>query len=61
MALVPIVYEDDKSSARFLDQLYAKLRSPLAVSIVEDTDPRAPKEWMAPILVEEFEEMEDDA
>jgi hypothetical protein len=57
MALVPLVYDDDKSSARYLDQVYERLRKPLSVKIVEDTDPRAPKEWMAPILVEEFEEM----
>ena len=57
MAFVPFVYEDEKTSFRFLDQLHARLKNPLLVSIVEDTDPRAPQKWMAPILVEEFEEM----
>jgi hypothetical protein len=60
MAFVPMVYEDDKSSFTFLDQLHRQLKNPLSVSIVEDTDQRAPKRWMAPILVEEFEEMEDE-
>jgi hypothetical protein len=60
MAFVPMVYEDDRSSFKFLDQLHKQLKNPLSVSIVEDTDQRAPKRWMAPILVEEFEEMEEE-
>lgn len=58
MAFVPFAYEDDKTSFQYLDQLYGKLEDPLSVTIVEDTDTRAPRNWMAPILVEEFEEME---
>jgi hypothetical protein len=58
MAFVPVQYVDKEKSYEYLDQLYLQLANPLYVDIVEDTDPRAPKTWMAPILVEEFEEME---
>lgn len=32
---------------------------PLDIQVVLDTDERVPEEWVPPILVEEFEEMED--
>jgi hypothetical protein len=35
------------------------LSHPLDVRVVLDTDERVPEEWVPPILVEEFEEMED--
>ena len=57
MAFVPVELEDEKAGFRLLDQLNHQLKNPLSVSIVEDTDQRAPKKWMAPVLVEEFEEM----
>ncbi len=57
MAFVPVELEDEKAGFRYLDTLYQQLKYPLSVSIVEDTDQRAPKKWMAPVLVEEFEEM----
>ncbi len=58
MAFVPVQSENKEKSYKYLDQLYLQLANPLYVDISEDTDPRAPKTWMAPILVEEFEEME---
>jgi hypothetical protein len=57
MAFVPVELEDERAGLRFLDQLHQQLKNPLSVSIVEDTDQRAPKKWMVPVLVEEFEEM----
>ncbi len=58
MAFVPVQSDNKEKSYKYLDQLYLQLANPLYVDISEDTDPRAPKTWMAPILVEEFEEME---
>ena len=57
MAFVPVELEDEKAGFRFLDQVHHQLKNPLSVSIVEDTDQRAPKKWVAPVLVEEFAEM----
>ena len=57
MAFVPVELEDEKAGFRLLDQLNLQLKNPLSVSIVEDIDQRAPKRWVAPVLVEEFEEM----
>jgi hypothetical protein len=57
MAFVPVELEDEKAGFRYLDQLHGQLKNPLVTHIVEDTDERAPKEWMAPVLVQEFEEM----
>jgi hypothetical protein len=47
---------------RFLpiEETALKLRYPLKTTVTHlDTDQRVPEEWVPPILVEEFEEMED--
>jgi len=49
--------EDERVGFRYLDQLHQQLKNPLMINIVEDTDERAPREWLAPVLVQEFEEM----
>ncbi len=58
VAFLPVRYEDDHQTYDFLERTYRQLANPLYVSVVEDTDQRAPRKWMPPILVEEFEEME---
>jgi len=57
MAFLPVELEDERAGFRYLDQLHQQLKNPLMINIVEDTDERAPKEWLAPVLVQEFEEM----
>jgi hypothetical protein len=57
MAFLPLELEDEKAGFRYLDQLHMQLKNPLLTHIVEDADERAPKSWMAPVLVQEFEEM----
>ena len=57
MALLPLELEEDRAGFRYLDQLHLQLKNPLSTHIVEDTDERVPKSWMAPVLVQEFEEM----
>jgi hypothetical protein len=47
---------------RFLpiDEAALKLLHPLETTVTHlDTDERVPEEWVPPILVDEFEEMED--
>jgi hypothetical protein len=59
MAYIPVRIDEDKKMYDYLDKVHAQISHPLYVDVVEDTDPRAPKKWMAPVLVEEFEEMDD--
>jgi len=59
MAFVPMRVDPQNLDFQNLEHLYIKLSKPLDVQIVEDTDPRAPEGWMPPVLVEEFEEMDD--
>lgn len=59
MALVPIKIDNTSESFKYLERLHAQLTNPLNVKVIEDTDPRAPREWIPPILVEEFEEIEE--
>lgn len=42
-----------------IERWQQNLSHPLDVRVVLDTDERVPEEWVPPILVEEFEEMED--
>jgi len=42
-----------------LEESYARLSDPLDVRIDLDTDDRVPEEWVPPILVADFEEMDD--
>jgi len=57
MAFLAVELEDDRAGFRYLDQLHRQLKNPLQIKIVENTDERTPKAWMAPVLVQEFEEM----
>lgn len=59
MAFVPLTIDPVKEDFQALERLYMELDHPLDVQIVEDTDPGAPEGWMPPVLVGEFEEMED--
>jgi hypothetical protein len=59
MAFVPLRFERDEKTHEYLERIYKQLSNPLYISVIEDTDDRAPREFMPPILVEEFEEMED--
>jgi len=59
MAFVPIRVRPVGEDFGELELLYQKLSHPLDVQVVEDTDPRAPQGWVAPVLVQEFEEMAD--
>jgi hypothetical protein len=58
MALVPIAFTKDEEAFTYLERTGTQLKQPIHIKIVEDTDPRAPREWVPPILVEEFEEIE---
>ena len=50
----------DEDRFRPIEQMHQQLAKPLSVSVVTfDIDPRVPEEWVPPILVSEFEEMED--
>ncbi len=60
VAFVPVRFEEVNQTYQYLEQIYTQLAKPLNISVIEDTDQRAPEKWMNPILVEEFEEMEDD-
>ncbi|UCB46679.1 MAG: hypothetical protein JSV25_04460 [Spirochaetota bacterium] len=60
MAFLPVRFGMEKEHIQYLDDLYLKLTSPLYIKVIEDTDPRAPEGFMPPILLSEFEEMEDD-
>ena len=46
----------------YIDELQKRLADPLDVRVVMDTDervPKVPEDWVPPILVEEFEEIEE--
>jgi hypothetical protein len=44
-----------------IEQVYQRLARPLTTSITAfDIEARVPEEWVPPILVSEFEEMEDE-
>jgi hypothetical protein len=60
MAVVPLRIDPEKEDFRQLEMLHQKLAHPLDVQLVEDTDPRAPEGWVPPVLVKEFEEMDDE-
>jgi hypothetical protein len=60
MALMPFRLGPDlEEGFRGLDLQHARLADPLDVRVDLDTDDRVPEEWVPPILVSEFEEMED--
>jgi hypothetical protein len=60
MAALPFRLGNTEAS-RFavIERWQQTLSSPLGVRAVLDTDERVPEEWVPPILVEEFEEVED--
>ncbi len=60
MAFLPVRFGMEKAHIQYLEDVYTKLSNPLYIRVIEDTDTRAPEGWLPPILVEEFEEMEDD-
>lgn len=60
MAVLPLRIDPQSADFQELEVLHQKLTHPLDVQIVEDTDPRAPEGWVAPVLVKEFEEMGDE-
>jgi len=60
MAFLPVRFSMEEEHIEYIDRLYTSLSNPLYSAVFEDTDPRAPEGWMPPILVEEFEEMEDE-
>ncbi len=60
MALLPFPLDPEREDFDALELLHLKLTNPLDVQIVEDTDARAPEGWVPPVLVQEFEEMEEE-
>lgn len=60
MAFLPLRVRSENENFAELELLHAKMTNPLDVQIVEDTDPRAPEGWIPPVLVQEFEEMEEE-
>jgi hypothetical protein len=60
MAFLPFRLGSNEAT-RFeaIERRQQALSHPLDVRVVLDTDERVPGEWVPPILVEEFEEMED--
>jgi hypothetical protein len=60
MALLPLPLDPEGEDFEALELLHLKLANPLDVRVVEDTDARAPEGWVPPVLVQEFEEMEDE-
>jgi hypothetical protein len=60
MALLPLAIRPEGESFEALELLYARMTNPLDVQVAEDTDPRAPEGWVSPVLVEEFEEFEEE-
>lgn len=61
MAFLPFrLGEMDADRFAYLEQAQQRLAHPLDWRMEMDTDPRVPKEWVPPILVAEFEELEDD-
>jgi hypothetical protein len=60
MAVVPLKIDPEKEDFQQLEILHEKLAHPLDLRLVEDTDPRAPEGWVPPVLVKEFEEMDDE-
>jgi hypothetical protein len=60
MALLPFPLDPEREDFEALELLHWKLTHPVEVKVVEDTDARAPEGWVPPVLVQEFEEMEDE-
>ena len=60
MAVLPLRIDPEGEDFRQLEILHQKLVHPLDLQLVEDTDPRAPEGWVPPVLVQEFEEMDDE-
>lgn len=60
MAILPLRVRAEDEDFSELELLHGRLTHPLDVQLVEDTDPRAPEGWVAPVLVKEFEEIEDE-
>jgi hypothetical protein len=60
MALMPFrLGPNPEEGFQNLDLQYARLADPLDIRVDLDTDERVPEEWVPPILVSEFEEMDD--
>jgi hypothetical protein len=59
MAILPMRIRPEDEDFEELELLHWKLTHPMDVQIVEDTDPRAPEGWVPPVLVKEFEEIEE--
>lgn len=60
MAFMPFqLGETDGDRFEQLEERYSRLSDPLDIRTSMDTDDRVPEEWVPPILVAEFEEMED--
>ena len=60
MALLPLAIRPEGEDFAALELLHARMSNPLDVQIVEDTDPRAPEGWVSPVLVEEFNEFDEE-
>ena len=61
MAFLPFkLGKTDEDRFADLERQQQKLAHPLDVRVDMDTDERVPEEWVPPILVAEFEELEDD-
>lgn len=61
MAFLPFkLGETDEDRFAYLERQQQKLAHPLDIRVDMDTDERVPEEWVPPILVAEFEELEDD-
>jgi len=60
MALLPLAIRPEGEDFEALELLHARMTNPLDVQVVEDTDPRAPEGWVSPVLVEEFDEFEEE-
>lgn len=60
MALLPLPIRPEGEDFQALEILYARMTNPLDVQIVEDTDARAPEGWVSPVLVQEFNEFDEE-
>lgn len=60
MALLPLRIRPDGEDFEALELLHLRMSNPLDVQIVEDTDARAPEGWVSPVLVQEFDEFDEE-
>lgn len=58
LAWIPYAMDGEERAFEPMEEADACLRSPLNRRVYLDTDRRVPTEWIPPILLEEFEEME---